>query len=532
MEFQLKKRGDFWLDLGITHLYYMLQMIENRVDRVVLTRWGDNNELIIDISNYEKFISLLSQEIEVAKEQFMFYKKKDEQKGREVFVRKMAIPLQNAKNDSDGNAVLKEKMFNAEKRNNILQLVFNKEEIAPKSQRQCVICEGSFDYKAASKLKINELKLSVHPLATKNTAISHIRTIREGEIEKETNREYLKNVCPTCYMLGTLQYSHFATIYHTDSSNDQAYLIFPEINELSQAYQMMKTFFSSLDPTDSHNNVKINGKVFSAGLYGTLLAFFEKMNDFYVTEGEEWFSFGTVQKIFPRWLTIKIGTGQLKNPNLFQLPLMSHLNIIFEKQRLPLVSGLLNQLWVKNRDKKDQQEKTDYDATKTFREMWSEGIFQNRYSRLADASKRFYKKGITLTFDARDHLNHLILEWRFKPLGMSEEELEMTKAVGETIASLATANESPRKSLLFRLEKIRTKKDLVNLLSETAKGIYMRKGTLYVRADKVQQLTDFLMTKELTSQQLDDIKNTLTIYGFTGAAYKNKSKDSNKEDVS
>lgn len=112
-------------------------------------------------------------------------------------------------------------------------------------------------------------------------------------------------------------------------------------------------------------------------------------------------------------------------------------------------------------------------------------------------------------------------------MGLSEDTQKTIRAVGRIIA----ATSAFRKSLVYRLEKVRTKADLLNVLSEASKGFYAVRDNIkeedrkYLNPLSIDNLAAILNDENLDRKKFQVIKDTLMINSFVSLTKNTKSEE-------
>jgi len=172
----LSKRNDVWLDNGILQVYSMIKNIMFRYEDIVKCRL-EADSLIVDIMDEDKFKELFTQQIFLQLDNILL--KVQDEKGIEKRVIKEHVLLQYGKK-VDGQNTVGEKLFDIGQTSEIVKAFIN-QKCDSKKKQTCLLCGQEYDSSIINKLKINTIKQAVYPLSTKNSAISHIRTVVEDD---------------------------------------------------------------------------------------------------------------------------------------------------------------------------------------------------------------------------------------------------------------------------------------------------------------------------------------------------------------
>ena len=453
MNIKIKMQNDVWMGNGIENLYRLLHNIEGCSVEI------DNNSLNIEISDKEKFLRNFTQKIKNQQDKTIFVTKRDE-KGQVGYVKKDFVLVQYGK-AINGRNVLKEKIYSeTEKRLN--EIFSNIEE----GNKICVICGRKF------KKSVDKLKQAVYPFVTKIKSLSGIRILKEN----------YDNVCPLCYLVGTLEWLDESIIYRCFlGSRERTYsvIFLPFEYNLKKLHESKKYYIEILAPTkDSQisNLLKIKKtergevKIGYEGEFTTALRFFEKfvskILEKYKEKKIEFFDelFGEIERtVCKSWIIVKIPSGQVKNVKYQQLELNDEiLNVIIylENQGIFIYDNILDKINIFSKDGKFLQNETN-----NVREKLAKSIIKNNFREFPRSFlPRKYK--ITIKRDSFKDLNELIKLWRLDKMGL-KEHLEDIKSAGNCLAKLLEGH----LGILYAMDKARTKEEFVRALEQASKRL-------------------------------------------------------------
>lgn len=524
----ITKRDDPWLDNGILELAEMFRNIkiydDKCIDFEVLS-----DRLCIKVYDKEKLIEYFTREIQNQLTNYIFIKV-DDKNGGEKNVIKDHILLQYGSN-LDGKNTISERLFSPKESKGIVSAFVN-QELSDKKAQICVLCGEKYNASTASKLKINTLKQAVHPLTTKNSAVSHIRTeITKDSLEKGTDSEYYKNICINCYLLGVMQYANTGTIFYSDMSLKRSYMFMPYINNLKDAWEFRNRYINRvLTSTKRYSNLKFSGgkELDYKGKNSLFLLFLEKLAGIEDTKDNisqdlDIFEILEVKediKKFKNWYQLEVNTGKLKNPAVNTVKVLDNVyNVIFTEEVQPYIDVIKN-TWFKG----------DYDTSYERKEMMAQAFVNDDFNKFVLAFKPSKGEAIRLKAEAYQKLDKLIYHWRWKQVGLNQETQKTIKAVARIIA----ATSEYRKSLIYRLEKVRTKSDLLSVLSEVIKGYYSindkiaKEEKQYLNPLAVNDLATLLNDESIDKKQFEVIKDTLTINSFVSLSKNTKNEKGDK----
>ena len=523
MKLIIKQRNDVWLDNGILEMAEMINNIKLYDDNCIDYEMN-TDRLSINIKDSTKFIDYLCREIQNQLKSNIFVLVDDDNGGEKNVIKDHVLLQYGSK--VDGVNTVGERLFSPKESRDMVEAFVNQQIIDKKAQ-VCVLCGEKYNPSVSSKLKVNILKQAVHPLATKNSAISHIRTeITNEGIEKGSSTPNFSNVCLNCYMLGVMQYANSGTIYYTDTSQKKSYMFMPYINDLKEAFDFRNSYINAvLTSTRRYSNLKFpeGSAVNFKGKYSLFLLFLEKVADIDENDKTGMDDMDIFQllnakaeiKKFKDWYQIEANTGKLKNPCANTVRILDSVyELIFDEGIKPYLEVIKN-IWFQG----------EYDESVIRKEKMSDSFINDDFHEFALAFKPYKGNGIIVKGDAFPKLDNLIFYWRWKQVGLSQETQKTIKAVGRIIA----ATSEYRKSLIYMLEKVRTKTDLLNVLAAAIKGYYAVSDKLsndekkYLNPMSVNELADVLNDENLDKRQLEVIKDTLMINSFVSLIRNTKS---------
>lgn len=391
MSIVIRKRDDAWLDNGILEIAEMLVNIKNYdADCVDFKIFPDRLE--IDVKNMDKLNDYFTREIQNQLNSHIFIKV-DDKKGREKKVIKDHILLQYG-SKVDGENTVGERLFSPDESEQIVR-AFLSQDTDIKKKQLCVLCGEEYDSSIVSKLKLNQLKQAVHPLATKNSAISHIRTDVSTEgYEKGSNSSNYSNICINCYMLGIMQSANAGNIYNTDPAKERAYTFMPYINNLEEAWEFRNKYINGvLTSTRRYSNIKLpEGKdVDFRGKYSLFLLFLEKVADIEEPDSGEIDIFELITlkkdiKKFKDWYQLESNTGKLKNPGVNTIRILDSVyDLIFVQEVRPYLDVIRN-AWFQG----------EYDISHERKEEMAQSFIKDEFDKFALAFKPYKGEGIKL----------------------------------------------------------------------------------------------------------------------------------------
>lgn len=382
------------------------------------------------------------------------------------------------------------------------------------------------------------LTLSVYPLVTKNKAFSGARTrwAGSGFEGRPTN----VSVCPRCYLLGALTWADDALLYlcgmGRDRNNKLAVVILPAPPEpdLITLHRQKEEYRERLrHERGPRSNVyfrpphaEYTGKQAEEGeqegkktpvregRFSLLLAFLEQtLHEVAQKSYGQPFQMDVIRRQIPNgWLFISIPQGRMKNVNVHDLllddPTLQLLARLVEADVQPYAQ-IMAQLALQ-----DDEGKPLPDEQLEMREAMAQGLLTNSFATFARAFLPRPRQRLRLYGSSENHIFTLVKEWRWK--GM-EEQIETIRKAAYALARIAASRRQP--VILYQLERVRTRKDLLSVLQQaTHRLIGMDAQDMrYIPINDIEDLVQ-LVCKDTVP--FEDLKNT--IFVFAGVEYARK----------
>ena len=511
-EFRIKKYNDVWLDNGLATFIRILDSIkEDEEDEEII------NELIINlyefhykISDKTEFIKSLSNAIK-SKIQNLIVRVEDKKTGVEKEIKKDYILIQEKKKIG-GKVALKEDIFDANKTEGIISLIYNN---LDNGEKTCFFCGRKF------KSNIKKLQQASYPFVTKIKSLSGIRSGKEIKLT-----EYVSDICPHCYFLGVLEWLDDSLIYRSIPTKKNI-IILPQMDSLEDLINLKKNYNGILNNRERWSNIKIDidkDEVENPqGKYSTLISFYENF----------------IREVHPdkkanHWFIIEIPAGSVKNPKYYE--------IIFEETILNLFYELiLNEYslfyrkFVKvfyafyNDPKKGIR---DFDREHILHEQLCQAVTENDFNLFCNAF--LPRKGVHIGIpkEAYEILEKIIKIWRLQKMNIEnkEEYLKTLQMASHSIANLI----GTRISLFFKLEKAKNPSGFLAALQEiTRRNIIDSESEIgKVYKSSIEKITEAIIQKydEKDGKQFfNDTKNIILIYAsLRRKTEKKKEEDSNE----
>jgi hypothetical protein len=446
MKVTLPIQHDTWMLNGTETLYRLLQDIEGCHARI----YSDMVE--IDIQDKEAFLRNLAHRIESARDLIIFCTKLDD-KGQKRFIRKDFVLIQYGK-AGDRN-VLREKIY-LETDQRLAQIFSDLEP----GKRICVLCGRAY------KKKVDNLKQAVHPFATKIKSLSGVRTMKEN----------FDNICPLCYLVGTVQWLDEGMVYRCyvgPRGRTYSVVLLPFEMDLKKINEAKRRYVEVLNGQNQQvSNIMRIGRgekpLPTEGENTTFLKFFEEFIDRIVKDfKEEELDFDklfeTVERTFcKQWSMLVIPSGTVKNVKYRPLVLEDEivaLLVQLQREGTKIYDHILEKISVMKKEKV-----TAFDDTNALREDAAEFVIENDFRRF---SRIFLpKKNKVVFFGNVSHLDRLICLWRLRKMGL-EQNLEALKGAGESLAKLV----GDHLSILYSMDKAKTRADFLRAFEQASKRV-------------------------------------------------------------
>ncbi|MBU7039075.1 MAG: hypothetical protein HXS52_14195 [Theionarchaea archaeon] len=486
MKVTLPIQHDTWMLNGTETLYRLLTDIEG-CQAVI-----HDDMVEIDIHDKEVFLRNLAHRIESKRDLVIFCKKFDE-KGQERYVRKDFVLIQYGK-AGDRN-VLREKIYLETSQR--LGQIFS--DLEP-GKRTCVLCGRTY------KKKVDNLKQAVHPFATKIRSLSGVRTMKEN----------FDNICPLCYLVGTVQWLDEGMVYRCfvgPRKRTHSVILLPFEMDLKKTNEAKRRYLQVLNGQNQQvSNIMRIGKdeklMPTEGENTTFLKFFEEfidriMEDFKEEELEFDVFFETVERTFcKQWSMLVIPSGTVKNVKYRPLVLEDEtVTLLAElgREGTKMYDHILERISVMRKEKV-----TAFDETNALREDAAKFAIENNFRRF---SRIFLpKKNKVVFFGNIRHLDRLICLWRLRKMGL-EQELEALKGAGESLAKLV----GDHLSILYSMDKAKTRADFLRAFEQASKRVIgpdAREKRVY--PIPLEKVADLII--ESDENQWKEIRDALIIY--------------------
>jgi len=470
------------MDNGVENLYRLIEDSEEEVDINF-----DKTILALNTQNKEDLENILSNIIQNNRNNLIVIDK-DKKTGEIKEIKKDFVLIQEGRK-IDGIVAFKENIYNESEKSvpEILDL------IEKDGKKTCVLCGKTFSkpYK--------KMQQATYPFVTKIKSLSGIRTYKDGTFY--SFKEYHDNFCPTCYLIGILEWLDDRIIYRT-FPGDKTFLFLPYFDNFEDLVEFKEEYEPLLNKSERYSNirVKINEDKTegTSGKFSTLLCFYEK----FLLDIEY------VNIMGGDWAIIEVPFGSVKNVKLRILnltdPTLGVMKEFIGDNESRIYTDLINGIYFFIDNPKGAP--VNLDLTKKIREKLSESFLMNDFRSFA--GMLLPRKGgrVGYSSETRENLENLIYVWRLKKMGIPKESLNSIKGAGNIIAKVSKNN----LSILYKLDKTKRIEDFWSVLREVSRklvGLDLEKAK--VRPTALDELIQLLKDDE---NQWKEIRDLLVIY--------------------
>ncbi|TZE81611.1 hypothetical protein [Calorimonas adulescens] len=522
MNIVISTRNDVWLNNALTNFYRMVNDIQKNYSSICTGRiFPDRVE--IEVHDEDKFVELFMQKIFDDRDRYIFVER--EKNGVSSNTRKDYICLQYG-SKVEGRNVLKESTYSPADSNTVIKNFLDQYRVinGKRKKERCILCGEEY----VKPRNSDGLKQAVYPLSTRNKAMSNIRT----DFYKENGsmpREYFKNVCPTCYIMGVLEWCDPAHVFLTRFDKGSSYLLIPEVARLDELYDF-KEFYSKtlyVDNLVSSLKIKVNRNgeerdEYAYGGYSLLLAFLEEAySQYYMFEDRP----DTLY--FNDWLMMEIPSGNMRDVRPTEIDIDREiLDVIYGcvDKNVYAFKGVIDNIRVIKGDGS-----FDFSVEPEVKEQMSYCFLRDDFDGFAHAVSPSGSSNVIFLGKDYNNLTNFIKLWRWEKLKLSDDDYKTTQQVAAIIARVAEQHSN----LLFRLDRVRSISDLLDLLREVGRRFIFleEKDRRYLSPGALDRVVEILSKREIDGSEFDDFKNTLAILSYAYVGRNMKFVDS-KEEVS
>lgn len=482
MEITLSAYNDIWMDNAVENFYRLIEDSGEEIDINL-----DKTKLTINTKNKKELENFLSDIIQNNRNNLIVMDK-DKKTGEIKEIKKDFVLIQEGKKIG-GIVAFKENIYTESEKsvNEILDL------IEKDGKKTCVLCGKTF-----SK-PFKKMQQAPYPFVTKIKSLSGIRTYKDGNFY--AFKEYHDSFCPTCYLIGILEWLDERIIYRT-FPGDRTFLFLPYFDNFEDLIEFKEEYEPLLNKSERYSNIRVNigenKTEGTPGKFSTLLCFYDKflfdIEDLNIMGGD--------------WAIIEIPFGSVKNVKLKALNLAdSTIGLMKEfvtDNESRIYTDLIKEIYFFIDNPKGAP--VDWDLTRKIREKLSESFLMNDFRGFARMllPRKGGKVGYSL--ETRENLENLIYVWRLKKMGISKEDLGSIKSVGNIIAKVSKNN----LSILYKLDKTKKIEDFWSVLREVSRklvGLDLEKAK--VRPTALDELIQLIKEDET---QWKEIRDLLIVY--------------------
>jgi len=512
-EVTIRLRHDPWLDNGLEVLGALLEKVARQHPQVLDLTW-EPEALALRAHDPQRLVALLDEEVRGHAETYLYYtgQRKDGTTYRQLkgFIGFNQQP--------PGQWP---ELYQDEKRRPLLCDALGLGD-AGRAGAPCPVCGQAIRGGART------LTLSVYPMVTKNKAFSGARTrwAEEGFTGRPTNA----SVCAQCYLLGALAWADPALLYLCDLGRERdtavAIVPAPPRPDLRALHVQKGEYKEHLRAQERRTNVRFRPpprgqepqeeQEVREGRHALLLAFLERaLWEVAQREPLGWDElFQAARHTIPQgWLFITIPQGRMKNVTVHDLvldePTLALLARLVEGGVLPYAEAI-SQLWWAD----DKGRPVDATSQNEVREAMAQALLTDRFGEFALPFLPRPRRQLRVWPRVAEKVEAMVQKWRWRE--MDEKTLETVRKAGYALAEIAASRRQP--VILYELERVRTRSDLLNVLREAVHRLIGLPDVQYVSFAALEELIQMLGRDEVP---FDDLKNTLFI--FAGIAYARKS---------
>lgn len=482
MEMEISIYNDVWMDNAVENFYRLIEDSDEGLDITL-----GKTELTVNNFNKEDFKDILSDIIQDNRNN-LIVTNKDKKTGEIKEIKKDFVLIQEGKK-IDGIVAFKENIYTESEKsvNEILDLM------ETDGKKTCILCGKTF-----SK-PFKKMQQATYPFATKIKSLSGIRTYKDGTFY--AFKEYHDSFCPTCYLIGILEWLDDRMIYRT-FPGDRTFLFLPYFDNFEDLAEFKGEYEPLLNKSERYSNIRVNigenKTEGTPGKFSTLLCFYDKFL----------FDIEDVNIISGDWAIIEVPFGSVKNVKLRVLNLTdSTLGLMKEyiaDNEKRIYTDLIKEIYFFIDNPKGAP--VDWDLTRKIQEKLSEYLLINDFTHFA--RMLLPKKGgrVGYSKETRENLENLIYVWRLKEMGIPKESLNSIKSVGNIIAKVSRNN----LSILYKLDKTKKIEDFWSVLREVSRklvGLDLEKAK--VRPTALDELIQLIKDDET---QWKEIRDLLIVY--------------------
>ncbi|MBI5460456.1 hypothetical protein [Methanobacterium sp.] len=482
MEMEISVYNDIWMDNAVENFYRLIEDSEEELEINL-----NKTEFTLGNVDKEDLGSLLSDIIQENRNNLIVMDK-DKKTGEIKEIKKDFVLIQEGKK-IDGIVAFKENIY-TESEKSVKEILDLMEKDGKKT---CVLCGKTF-----SK-PFKKMQQATYPFVTKIKSLSGIRTYKDGTFY--AFKEYHDSFCPTCYLIGILEWLDDRVIYRT-FPGDRTFLFLPYFDNFEDLAEFKGGYEPLLNKSERYSNIRVNigenKTEGTPGKFSTLLCFYDKFL----------FDIENTNIIGGDWAIIEVPFGSVKNVKLRLLNLtdstLGLMKEFIEDTESRIYTELIKEIYFFIDNPKGAP--VDWDLTRKIQEKLSEYFLINDFTHFA--RMLLPKKGGRVGYSSgtRKNLENLIYVWRLKEMGIPKESLNSIKGVGNIIAKVSRNN----LSILYKLDKTKRIEDFWSVLREVSRklvGLDLEKAK--VRPTALDELIQLIKEDE---SQWKEIRDLLIVY--------------------
>lgn len=445
---EISRYNDVWMDNGVETFYQILkeaEEAENGSFSVTIT----DDSLIIDVSDFDNFKDSVGVAVKNRRSNLIVIDK-DKKLGEAKEIKKDYILIQEG-TKVKGKVAFKEEIYNEKSAIDAVRQIFDL--IKEEGKRNCIVCGRPF-----SK-PVKKLQQAAYPLVTKIKSLSGVRSYEDGEVY--SFKEYFEDFCPTCYLIGLMEWSDDGIIYRT-IPGEKSTLFFPQLNSLEKLAQFKKSCRAILNKSARYCNIRVKQDREDVenppGSFSTLICFYEKF----------FFDVDKKEVIGKSWVIMEVPFGAVKNIKLGAIDLPEPtLRVIKElsDDNIRIYKAIIEQIFFFYDNPKGAP--VDWDLTGEVRENLSEAIIKNDFHSFARNLLPRKSGRVSYSKETRINIEELVYLWRLKNMGVPKEKIDVVKSVGNIVAKASKNNPS----LLYKLDKTKNIEAFWSVLREISRKL-------------------------------------------------------------
>jgi hypothetical protein len=481
MEITIPQYNDIWMDNAVENFYRLMEDSDEEIDMNL-----EKTELTINAGKNE-LKHYLSNIIQNNRNNLIVIDK-NKKTGEIKEIKKDFVLIQEGKK-IDGIVAFKENIYTDSDKS--MQKILDLME--KDGKKTCVLCGKTFSkpYK--------KMQQATYPFVTKIKSLSGIRTYKDGNFY--AFKEYHDNFCPTCYLIGIMEWLDDRIIYRT-FPGDKTFLFLPYFDNFENLVEFKEEYEPLLNKSERYSNIRVNinedKTEGTPGKFSTLLCFYDKF----------FFDIEDANIIGNDWAILEVPFGSVKNIKLRILNLTdSTLGVIKEfiaDNESRIYTELIKEIYFFIDNPKGAP--VDWDLTRKIQENLSESFLTDNFRSFA--RMLLPRKGgrVGYSKETRECLENLIYVWRLKQMGIPKESLKSIKGVGNIIAKVSKNN----LSILYKLDKTKRIEDFWSVLREISRklvGLDLEKAK--IRPTALDELIQLVKEDE---NQWKEIRDLLIVY--------------------